>query len=244
MNIRGATVRNVLAQFIVAAALLCSGCGKTYQVNVSGLSTGTLSSRQSYVLLPAQQDTDVEDLQFKEFVGYLEKALLRKNLTRANSAAEADVAIFLGYGIGKPQEHLYSYSLPNWGQTGVSSAYTTGSINTYGNRSTFSGTTTFTPTYGINGYSTHVGSYTTHTRFMFADAIDLRSYRQSRQIQKLWSTTATSTGSSGDLREIFPALVVAAEPSLGVNTGQQVAVEVSEGSQRLNEIRAKAADGR
>ena len=97
----GATVRSLLAQFIAAAALLCSaGCGNTYQVNVSGLSTGTLPSRHSYVLLPAQQDTHVEDLQFKEFSGYIEKVLLRKNLTRTNSSAEADVAIFLGYGIG------------------------------------------------------------------------------------------------------------------------------------------------
>lgn len=236
-------MRNLLAQFFTAVALLCSaGCGKTYQVNVSGLSTGSLPSRQSYVLLPASQDTNVEDLQFREFAGYVEKALLRKNLTRTNSTAEADVAIFLGYGIGQPQEHLYSYSLPNWGQNGVSSAYTTGSINTYGNRSTFSGTTTYTPTYGITGYSTHVGTYTTHTRFMFADAIDLQPYRQSQQIHKLWSTTATSTGSSGDLRQVFPALVVAAEPSLGVNTGQQVTVDVPEGSERLNEIRGKVVE--
>ena len=182
-------------------------------------------------------DVSPDDLQFREYAGYVDKALQKKGLKPAANMREAEIAVFLGYGIGPPKENIYSYNLPQWGQTGVSSAQTSGTVNSYGNYSTFSANTKYTPTYGVTGYTTQVNSYTTHTRYMFVDAIDLNSVRREKKSVRLWSTEATSTGSSGDLREVFPAMVLAAEPSMGVDTGQQVSVEIATSDERIKAMR-------
>ena len=54
---------------------------------------------------------------------------------------------------------------------------------------------------------------------------------------QLWTTTVTSTGSSGDLRRVFPALAAAAKPYIGTNTGQIVEVELPENGKAMMEIK-------
>ncbi len=91
-------------------------------------------------------------LEFIEFASYVERVLRAKGMQRVSEFGSADVAVFLSYGIGDPETSEYSYSLPVWGQTGVASSHTSGSVNTYGNSATYSGTTTYTPSYGVTGY--------------------------------------------------------------------------------------------
>lgn len=225
---------------MIVALFLFSGCASRqlrYHVNVDSISSEVAPLKKSYVLLPGTKETTADDLQFKEFATYIHRALAAKGFMLANNIEKADIAIFLVYGIGNPQENIYSYSLPVWGQTGVSSSTTYGTVNTFGNYGTFSGTTTYTPQYGITGYTSHVGSYTTYFRYILLDAYDLDVYRKEKKLSQVWRTTVTSTGSSGDLRRVFPVLVAGSEEYIGVNTGQKVRVVLHEEDPIVLEIK-------
>lgn len=219
---------------------LVTGCGgmEVFRVEVSGLNAGAPVMAKRYTLVPADREMRGDDLQFLEFGRYVDAALAKKGYVKAASPDQADIAIFLDYGIGAPQQHTYTYSVPQWGQTGVAASQTTGSVSVYGNQASYSAQTQYTPTYGITGHSTHVGSYTTHDRFVRLSAFDLRNSRTGAAARQLWSTSARSTGSSGDLRRVFPAMIVAVEPNLGENTGQNLRIEVSAADERLAKLRA------
>ncbi len=230
---------NIALTSLLLGVLLLSGCATIqpqFHVRVDSIS-GEKPDKSSYILLPGNKDTKAEDLQFKEYVAYVNRALIKQGFVPAESFEKANVAIFLVYGIGDPQEHQYSYSLPTWGQTGVSSSYTTGTISSYGGYGSYSGTTTYTPTYGVTGSTTHIGSYTTFFRFMVLDAVDLDEYKKSKKEVQLWKTTVTSAGSSGDLRRVFPILVAASQQYVGKNTGQKVEVNLYEEDERVIEIK-------
>lgn len=233
-------MRRIIVLVSVLTILLGCALGPMYNVkidSISGLDTGT---KKRYILLSGVKGVDPNDLQFREYASYVERALSSAGYVRTGDFKDANIAVFLAYGIGDPKDHQYSYSLPVWGQTGVSSSTTYGTISSYGSYGTYHGTTTYTPTYGITGYTTHVGSYATFFRFLVLDAVDLEEYRRSEKIVQVWKTTVTSRGSSGDLRRVFPVLVAAARPYIGTNTGKQVDVTLTEGEKAVLEIKGLA----
>ena len=221
----------LLSVFSVGLFLL-SGCATTqppqFNVNVDSIS-GSDTDKKSFMLFPGNEDTQADDLQFKEYASYVNRALIKQGFIPAKSPEDANVAIFLVYGIGDPQQHQYSYSMPVWGKTGISSSTT---------RTTSSTTskTTYNPTYGIKGYTTRVGSSTTYFRFLVLDALDLDAYRKTEEEVPLWKTSITSTGSSGDLRRVFPILVAASMSYISKNTGQIIAVNIRENDKKIVEI--------
>jgi len=121
--------------------------------------------------------------------------------------------------------------VPIYGQTGFES------VTIFGGSYGTSGTTIYSPTYGIRDYKTESGSYTTYFRFMILDAYDLDAFRERKEVIQLWKTTATSTGSSGDLRQVFPILVAASKYYLGSNTGKKLKVIVQENDKVVLEIK-------
>lgn len=209
--------------FIASSILLLIGCSSTpkFHVNVDSLCSTEMAEKKIYILLPGNKDIKVHDLQFKEYANYVNTALQNNGFIQARNGEKAEIAIFLSYGIGDPQTHNYSYSIPTWGQTGVSSSRTYGSVYSYGGGATYFGYTTYTPQYGITGYQTVTGSSITYFRFMLLDAYDLDIFNKTNQVVQVWKTNVTSTGSSGDLREVFPILVAASSPYMGRNTGKK-----------------------
>jgi hypothetical protein len=121
----------------------------------------------------------------------------------------------------------------------VSSSYTTGTISPYG---TYSATTTYTPTYGVTGYTTHTGEYVTYFRFLIADAYDVAAFNETNKLVPVWRTTVTSTGSSDDLRRVFPMMAAAAQPYLGTDTARKMRVVLEETSPSVQEIRGVATE--
>lgn len=223
-----------------------SGCATTrpaFSVQVDAISSEHVN-KTTYILLPGNKETKIDDLQFKEYATYVNRALIKQGFIAADSIENANIAIFLIYGIGQPQEHEYSYSTPTFGQTGVSSSTTTGTLSSYGRYGSYSGTTTYTPKYGVTGSSTHIGTYTTYTRFMVLDAIDLVEYKETKKELQLWRTTVTSVGSSGDLRIVFPILVAASNQYIAKNTGQIIEVNLDEEDGRVIEIKGIAKSNR
>lgn len=224
---------------ISALFVFLHGCATApaFYVSVDSISAPTAAIKTKYILLPANEGVAECDLQYREYTSYVERALNSRGYIKSASFQEADIAIFLGYGIGAPKTHQYTYSLPAYGQTGVSSSHTNSTVNVYGNNATYSGTTTYTPSYGVTGSTTQSGEYTTYFRYMFLNAYDLDEYRKTKKEQEVWKTTITSSGSSNDLRQILPILVAASKPHIGTNTGKMVEVILHENDKNVIEIK-------
>ncbi|GAA5162153.1 hypothetical protein GCM10025770_12550 [Viridibacterium curvum] len=191
--------------------------------------------------MPGSKGVDAADLQFMEFSAYVDKVLSEKGFVKAPSFQEAEIAIFFTYAIGDPQTYQYSYSVPTWGQTGIASSNTYGTVSSTGRTATYSGTTTYTPTYGVTGSTTQIGTNTVYSRFLFLDAYDTATYIKENKMVQVWKTNVVSTGSSGDLRLVIPYMVAAMKPYVGTNTRQKIEVEVLENSPEVKALRNEKA---
>lgn len=232
---------------IISLSLFLGGCsGKNCIVEVDSI--GNLSNQTTYVLIPTNKDVQsLNDLQFLEYSNYINSVLQKKGLKKVDDIKNADIGIFLYYGISDPQKTEYERNIPIYGQTGISSSTTNGTINTnginniYGNNinlnSTVNTQTTYTPTYGITGYSKSKVIDINYLRFIRIEAINMPIFIKDKKAEILWKTQITSFGSTNDLREVFPVMVVASENYIGINTGKIIKVEISSNDERINKIK-------
>lgn len=57
--------------------------------------------------------------------------------------------------------------------------------------------------------------------------------------EPLWRTSVHGSGSSGDLRRVFPVPMAAAQPDLGRGTGRAIDVEPTETDARVEALAAR-----
>jgi hypothetical protein len=248
------SIRCAVILTMTLAAILFCGCASpaprpVVQVSVNGIAPSQRPAvRTSFVVLPGDKNVPSNDLQFQEYAKDVERALVQRGYKPATSFETADVAVYLVYGVGEPKEHLFSYVLPIYGQTGISSAttYTSAAGNAYkvGNTVYGSGnsssTTYFEPRYGVAGYSTQIGTSVTYTSHINLEAVDLDVYRTKNKVVQLWKTDIANVGACGDLRRVFPVMVAAAEDYFAVNTTQAMMVSVYEDDPRIQLIKGVA----
>jgi len=155
-----------------------------------------------YAILPLKsQEGSLEHKSYEQLL----KTELNKRGYVETPVAEADVIVFLDYGIDTGREVVSSY--PIIGQTGTSSSYTTGTITSYGGGyATYRGTTYNTPTYGVVGTGTR--SDTVYTRFLRLDFVD-RAELAAGKVKKRYEAKVVSAGSSGQIAAVMPAMVKA-----------------------------------
>ena len=217
------------------------GCGSTasFTVKVDSISATHANTKQTYMLFPARDEINKNDLQYKEYINYLNSALVENGFVNVKEPTQASLAIFVDYGIGEPKTNVHSYSLPIYGQTGVSSLNTTGSISPSGNVNL---STTPVATYGVTGSIPVTEKYDTYDRYFILDAINFSLLRQSGTQTQVWKVTTTSTGSSSDLRRVFPVMVAASQPYIGRNSGKQIKLNIDEDDPSILGLKANAAD--
>lgn len=102
------TVRSSLTGLALMGVLLTGCAGQKFYVNVSGLEDAQAPDKRSYVLHPGAETID--DLQFKEFAVYANRALQGRGYVPAKEGA-AEVVVFLSYGVGDPKTSYYSTGL-------------------------------------------------------------------------------------------------------------------------------------
>lgn len=239
------THKFLIAIFLCLTGTVAAGCYSSYTtrphssyvMGVDSIASEAAVTKKSYFLLSSNKDVPPDDLQFKEYATYLRRALKAQGFVEAPALEKADIEIFLAYGVGDPQqEQLTEGNVPQWGQTGVS-ASTQGTIYNYGNYGTYSGTTTYRPTYGITGYSTKVETRTIYSSFIIIDAYDLAVFNKEKKLTQLWKTTVINRDPSPDLRRVFPFLVAAAKPYIATNTGSLQIAVIYENDPALLEIK-------
>jgi hypothetical protein len=218
------TFHIIIAFVSIGMLVSCTISNPVIRFGVNSLARPDASAMKHYLIMPGSKELEANELQFLEYADYADKVLKKRGFMKVKTLDDADIVIFLSYGVGDPQTYNYSYSLPTWGVTGVSSTTTSGTVNTFGNTSTYSGTTRYTPNYGVTGYRQETVSGTVYKRFIAMDAYDVAIYKQEKKMKQVWKTNVISTGNSSDLRYIFPMMAVAMKPYIGKNTRRMISL--------------------
>jgi hypothetical protein len=182
--------------------VLLSGCISFVQSNISVFhDLPPTGQALKYATLPLKsQEGSLEHKSYEQLI----KTELNKRGYVETPVAEADVIVFLDYGIDTGREVVSSY--PIIGRTGTSSSYTSGTIQSYGGYTTYSGTTYNTPTYGVVGSGTY--SETEYTRFLRLDFVD-RVELAAGKVKKRYEAKVVSKGWSSQLAAVMPAMIKA-----------------------------------
>jgi len=181
---------------------------------------------KTYVIIPANDNIDENDLEFKEYSSYIKKILATAGARECSEFLNADICVLMHYEIAN-QSYSETVSVPVWGKTGISSistnTYSTGSSNTYANAnvsvygnsaygsgnsytngsSNTTSTTNVNYSYGISGYRNvqrHVDNY--------LRVLNLYAY-ENKDVEKpvmVWKTNIMSDGYTNNLRPIIPAM--------------------------------------
>jgi len=193
---------------VVLFLFLLTSCTSTvsFDVRVDAISSPTYeASSKTFTVIPGEGTS--ADLQFEEYRAALTSALESEGFLNSEGSTKTDLLIRLSYGIGNPETINETYSTPQ--------------VKLY-KRGTPAKDKTTT-------YQTHSRTLTTYNRYAVVSAY-VFSEDQGQELTQLWQTTITSTGSSGDLRRVFPFLMKGAQGYFGINTGQQIQIFVQEDS--------------
>lgn len=186
-------------------SLLLNGCGATLQAQVNTFHTLD-SAPKKYVLIPTK---DQQNLEYQTYANLVRQQLNARGWMES-SYETADVAVFMQYAIGQGRQVTFTY--PIFGTVPTGNTYTTGTANlsSYGGYSTgtYSATTTQQTTVGVVGSGTD--SRTEFDRALRIDMFAVPPYISDKKMVPVLELKVHSTGSTGTLPPVMPALVRAA----------------------------------
>lgn len=225
--------------------------GAKYMMAIDALASQAADHRQSYVILPGNEGVKRGDLQYLEYERYLARALELRGFEPVENREDADFAVLLLYGIGDPVISHRTYMWPIWGETGIRSSTTTGNARGSGNATrygdtvsgsgnvSYSETTTYTPSYGITGYTPQTKTTVSYIRHAVMIAYDLPTYLATGEEVEIWRTVVQSEGPTDDLRRAMPVLIGAAAEHMATSTGKRLSVRMSENAPVVRAVRGE-----
>jgi hypothetical protein len=158
------------------------------------------------IILPADE-RKAGSLEFVEYTKSVADGLRRQGFEVVPESEPAELVAFFDYGIDQGRNEVYSYAVPQFGQTGIQSSQTFGTVQSFGyGGGTYSGTTTYTPSYGITGWTPQIGTRQVFTRAAILHVYDLS---QGPEPMRVYETTIISQGSSSALGQVVDEMVAA-----------------------------------
>lgn len=207
----------ILSLFVLC---LCS-CSTPVYMTVDAYSSPEAQCKKSYTLVVNERHTAEANLQNREFQHMTEQVLADRGFCKANDE-EADVIVYLDYGISEPVISQCPYDSPVYGPTGLV-------VNSSRHYSSVS------PQYGVVGYETKYESHITYERYLSLIGYDKNSSGGSKS--ELWRLYTVSIGEVGDLRRVFPALLVGSKKFIGFSTGQKIETKVYESNDEVKKLK-------
>ncbi len=240
-------MRGLIHAVVVGCCMVfLAGCGlmaayglytpsQVVRVSVNSINDTIRLQGKKYVLFSGDAKISDNDLQFREFAGYVRKILSSLGYVEVNSPS-AEIAIFMRYGMGQPTRVDYSNSSPVFGFVGGG----TSSFTAFSSSGQVTmGTISSAPQLGVVGQNYNSGSYYLYSRWLRLEAVDLVATGDTKNPVISWQTTVVSSGTSADLRLVFPYLIAAAKDYIGGNTGKMVNIVIRAGDKRVSALRAK-----
>lgn len=187
---------------LAICVFLLSGCTRLIQSDISVFhEIPPTFTGATYAAIPFKEQEG--SLEHKTYEQVVKRELNGKGFKEV-PIESAEIVIFMSYGIDTGREVVESY--PIIGQSGVSSSHTSGKLYSYGGYGTYSGKTTYTPTYGVVG--SDVTSSTEYTRFFKLDLFDKKALTENK-IKKIYEAKVISRGRSGQLSAVLPTMIKA-----------------------------------
>ena len=186
---------------ILAIIFLFQGCALVKSDVVVFHQLPDITTQQKYAFVPLKGQES--SLEYSSYQNLVRAELAAHNFIEVE-VSEANVIVAFNYGIDSGKEELSS--IPIYGQTGVSSSSTHGTLNTYGNYGTYSGTTTYTPTYGV--VSSRTVSRTKYGRGLYLYIVDKNTVG-TEKLKMLYEGNVKSSGKSSQLSKVMPAMIKA-----------------------------------
>lgn len=190
-------MRSIVFAFIV---LLFSGCAKYVETDISVFHELKPSlAGSAYTIVPSREQAG--SLEFQSYVMQVRSQLNRYGMVES-TYGKAKYAIYLSYGIDSGKSVVSSY--PVYGSTGIGSSFSTGTIVSHGNTSSFTGVTFNTPNYGVVGSESRAGIV--FTGYFNMDILDIAKSADGKPY-KVYEGRAVSYGEMGVLAPIMPAMI-------------------------------------
>ena len=189
---------------LAAIAFMLAGCGTMLKARVTAFhNLSSIQSPRTFVVVP--YDWQKGSLEFQTYEQQIVSELQSRGFQSA-PLEQAEFVVFLAYAIDGGRNVAYSY--PIFGQTGVSSSQTYGTVNSYSNSNSasYSGTTTYTPSYGVVGSGT--SSRTEYMRVVRLELLNKHALTE-RNIVKIYEGEVVSVGSTDQLSAVMPTLLQA-----------------------------------
>lgn len=188
-----------LGVLLGVAALMVSACGTQVQTDVTTFHTLQNSGRgQSFVMVPIKSQQG--SLEYQTYAGMVSARLAQKGLVPVAQPSTADLAVFMSYAIDEGRTTVSS--APVFGQTGGGTTTTT---TGYVGRSPIYATSYTPATYGITGYAPVED--TVYGRAVRIVIIDIKKTDAENKPVVVYQATGASSGSSGNLNVVMPAIL-------------------------------------
>jgi len=216
--------------FLFLSIFFIVSCGGGYNLQVDSWTAvkGNASLKKRYKLFPIPEPVFDKTMVregplFNENAELIHSALQKQGYINVNDDSP-EIFIGVEYGFrGEPQTITSMESIPQYGQTGIASSSTIGSMG-YGG--VYSGMTTYRPSYGVTGYTPVVNQQTYHDKYIILVALDV-SKPESKE--PYWTITIQNNDTSNNLRQRMPYLVTVATSYLGkVARGEEIMIQVDD----------------
>ena len=190
----------IIVMFAIAVALV--GCVTQPRVKMVNTEIATFHrlpdslAGMTFVMVPSAEQAN--SLEYSAYAAQVRQGLSSHGLVEA-PVESASIAVSFRYYIDTGKR--VNISVPVWGQTGVSTASTTGTVSDSGY---YNATTNYTPSYGVTGYRNQaINVFTRRLDLVLFDAEN----RAGGDQKPLYESHAVSTGTSGQLPVISPLMI-------------------------------------
>lgn len=178
--------------------IIASGCGRV-KTTVSSFHTMPQALHEKhFYIFPCEENSSY--LECSSYLNIIKLQLQQKGMIEGEIVS-SDYYFNIYYDING---RTVRSTEPVYGQTGVSSAKTVGTINTIGNFGTYTGTTVYTPQYGIVGSQEILK--TSFVRKLNVDVYVLNKTEE-YEFKKVYEGKAVSEGSTDNLASVMPPII-------------------------------------
>lgn len=207
----------------LAVLVFLFGCTNTYEMQVDAIKnpTSPIPEAESYVLVPRDPSTDINDLRYKETVKWIKTALSAKGMYEAPDPSTADMVIEVDYGMEPPRQEIQIREEPVFQRIQEPGSYHTMAV-----RDPETGAVRMVRIYQpgrvsteLVGYQERAISVVVNEKYLVLTAKEnARAESGDRPPEELWSVTVSNEDSSDNLREYLPIMASAATDYIGEDT--------------------------
>lgn len=217
-----------LRPFLAIAALALGGCATTHRVQVDALAHPELASaKRTYAFAATgKAGQQPSDLRTDEVLRQVRQALAGRGF-QAVPAAEAELNIFVDFGVGDPVTRAYTFTTPIYAEVGGRYSTRTRETKDADGKTRSTLEEVYIPgNYVRVGTDITTNSVTTYRKHLRLSARLREAGVRPEAGREVWTITAVMDDQEGDLRAALPLLAAAIGPHLATDTGQAIVVEL------------------